>query len=197
MGLVAGRMWHREEVVIRPAVAADRDWIASALVERWGSTVMVTRGQQRDAAAFEALVAVEVVPEHGLERVGLLTYRVDREGLEVVTIDALRARSGIGTALLAFATQIAKDAGARRLWLITTNDNLSAICFYQRRGFRIIAVHRGAVDRARVLKASIPLVAENGIELHDELELELTLTSVSDAPISADGLPGDAPPSVR
>ena len=159
MGLVAGRMWHREEVVIRPAVAADRDWIASALVERWGSTVMVTRGQQRDAAAFEALVAVEVVPEHGLERVGLLTYRVDREGLEVVTIDALRARSGIGTALLAFATQIAKDAGARRLWLITTNDNLSAICFYQRRGFRIIAVHRGAVDRARVLKASIPLVA--------------------------------------
>ena len=188
MGLVAGRMWHREEVVIRPAVAADRDWIASALV---------TRGQQSDAAAFEALVAVEVVPEHGLERVGLLTYRVDREGLEVVTIDALRARSGIGTALLAFATQIAKDAGARRLWLITTNDNLSAICFYQRRGFRIIAVHRGAVDRARVLKASIPLVAENGIELHDELELELTLTSVSDAPISADGLPGDAPPSVR
>ena len=58
-------------------------------------------------------------------------------------------------------------------------------------------MHRGAVDRARVLKASIPLVAENGIELHDELELELTLTAVSDAPISADGLPGDAPPSVR
>ena len=183
--------------MIRPAVAADRDWIASALVERWGSTVMVTQGQQRDAAAFEALVAVEVVPGRGLERVGLLTYRVDREGLEVVTIDALRAHSGIGTALLAFATQIAKDAGAKRLWLITTNDNLSAICFYQRRGFRIIAVHRGAVDRARGLKPSIPLVAENGIELHDELELELTLSPVSSAPTSAVGLPGDAPPSVR
>jgi hypothetical protein len=125
----------------------------------------------------------------------LLTYRVDREGLEVVTIDALRIRAGIGAALLSRATQIARDTGTTRVWLITTNDNLRAIRFYERRGFRIIAVHRGAVDRARMLKPSIPLVAENGIELHDELELELVLAS--DIQVSADVQSGDAPPTVR
>ena len=68
-----------------------------------------------------------------------------------------------------------RDAGATRLWLTTTNDNLAAVGFYQRRGLRIVAVHRGAVDRARLLKPSIPVAGDNGIELHDELELELLL----------------------
>jgi hypothetical protein len=79
--------------------------------------------------------------------------------------------------------------------LITTNDNLHAIKFYEKQGFRIIAVHRGAVDRARVLKPSIPLVAENGIELHDELELELILAP--GLQVSADVQPGDASATVR
>ena len=70
--------------------------------------------------------------------------------------------------------------------LITTNDNLEALGFYERRGFRIVAVHRGAVDRARLLKSSIPVVAENGIELHDELELELELApAAGDRPDAA------------
>jgi ribosomal protein S18 acetylase RimI-like enzyme len=168
-------------MMIRPAAAADRDWVERTLVARWGSTVVVNQGRECDAAALEALIAVDTAGDADPERVGLLTYRVDREGLEVVTIDALRPRSGVGTALLARATEIALDAGARRIWLITTNDNLDAIRFYQRRGFRIVAVHRGAVDQARLLKESIPLVAHNGIELHDELELELELTLASDA----------------
>jgi len=183
--------------MIRPAVAADRDWIVRTLVERWGSTTIITRDRRCEAAALEALVAVDATSEQESERVGLLTYRVDREGLEVVTIDALRARSGIGAALLARATQVARDAGATRVWLITTNDNLRAIRFYERRGFRIIAVHRGAVDRARMLKPSIPLVAENGIELHDELELELILALGPDAQVSADAHCCDVPPTVR
>ena len=196
VGLVLRQLWHRGVMMVRPAVAADRDWIVGALVEQWGSTTIITRDRPCDAAALEAFVAVDSSLDRP-ERVGLLTYRVDREGLEVVTIDALRARSGIGAALLARATQVARDAGATRVWLITTNDNLRAIRFYERRGFRIIAVHRGAVDRARMLKPSIPLVAENGIELHDELELELILALGPDAQVSADAHCGDVPPTVR
>jgi GNAT superfamily N-acetyltransferase len=173
-------------MMVRPAVAADRDWIVGALVEQWGSTTIITRDRPCDAAALEAFVAVDSSLDRP-ERVGLLTYRVDREGLEV----------GIGAALLARATQVARDAGATRVWLITTNDNLRAIRFYERRGFRIIAVHRGAVDRARMLKPSIPLVAENGIELHDELELELILALGPDAQVSADAHCCDVPPTVR
>jgi len=31
----------------------------------------------------------------------------------------------------------------RRVFLITTNDNLHALDFYQRRGFELVAVHCG------------------------------------------------------
>jgi hypothetical protein len=57
--------------------------------------------------------------------------------------------------------------------LITTNDNLEALRFYQRRGMRLVAVHRGAVDAAREMKPSISEVGEYGIPLHDELERSL------------------------
>jgi RimJ/RimL family protein N-acetyltransferase len=63
----------------------------------------------------------------------------------------------------------------RRVWLITTNDNSDALKFYQKAGFRIVAVHRDAVALARRLKPEIPLVGENGIPIRDEIELELVL----------------------
>jgi hypothetical protein len=60
--------------------------------------------------------------------------------------------------------------------LITTNDNIDAIRFYQRRGMRLVAVHRDAVDDARRAKPSIPMIGEYGIPIHDELEFELQLS---------------------
>src|SRR5271157_2033952 len=121
------QVWHRGDMVIRPGDAADRDWIACKLAQRWGSTTIVTRGRPCDAASLPALIAVDTTCEHGPERVGLLTYRLDREGLEVVTIDALKTGAGIGTALLSSVVRTARNAKAGRVWLITTNDNLPAI----------------------------------------------------------------------
>jgi Acetyltransferase (GNAT) family len=68
-----------------------------------------------------------------------------------------------------------REAGCRRVWLITTNDNLRALRFYQRRGFRLVAVHPDALARSRELKPSIPEIGLDGIPLRDELELELLL----------------------
>jgi RimJ/RimL family protein N-acetyltransferase len=94
---------------------------------------------------------------------------------ELVSLDSLREGQGIGSALLAGVADEAGRRGCHRLWLITTNDNLDAIRFYQRRGMRLVAVHRGGVDEARRLKPSIPLMGEHGIPIHDELEFELVL----------------------
>ena len=174
---------------IRPAVAADREWIERTLVGRWGSTLVVGRGRLCDAAALAALVAIDTAGEAQPQRVGLLTYRIEAEALEVVTIDSLRPRSGVGGALFEQAIRVARESGARRLRLTATNDNLHALRFYERRGLRIVAVHRGAVDRARLLKPSIPLVAENGIELHDELELELELSVPPEIVLAARPVP--------
>jgi hypothetical protein len=47
---------------------------------------------------------------------------------------------------------------------------------YQRRGFRLVALRPGAVDRARAeLKPSIGDLAANGIPIRDEFDLELEL----------------------
>ncbi len=115
------------------------------------------------------------VAEEDGKPVGLLTYRIDNGECEVVTIDAFPEGAGAGTAMLEAVAAVAREAGCRRVWLITTNDNLRALRFYQRRGFHLVAVHRDALARSRELKPSIPEIGLDGIPLRDELELELTL----------------------
>jgi RimJ/RimL family protein N-acetyltransferase len=71
--------------------------------------------------------------------------------------------------------KVARDSDCRRVWLITTNDNLSAMGFYQRRGFQFVAIYRNAVDEARKIKPEIPILGGNKIPIHDEIELEIIL----------------------
>jgi GNAT superfamily N-acetyltransferase len=107
---------------------------------------------------------------------GVLTYVVDPGQCEVLTLHAGQQWRGVGTALLQLVEQVATEQGCRRLWLITTNDNVDALRFYQRRGFRLAALHRGAVDDCRArLKPEIPTVGDYGIPLRDELELDKQL----------------------
>jgi len=156
-------------VRVRPLGEADREWATGKLRELWGEGV-VSRGRLLDATVLPGFVA-----EGEGEPAGLLTYRIDGGDCEVVTINAFPTGAGVGTALMEAAAAAARDAGCRRVWLITTNDNLRALRFYQRRGFRLAALHRDALARSRELKPSIPEVGLDGIPLRDELELELTL----------------------
>jgi ribosomal protein S18 acetylase RimI-like enzyme len=156
-------------VIVRPFREGDREWVRETLRELWGETV-VSRGAVHNPTTLPGFVA-----EEGGERVGLLTYRVEGADCEVVTIDAFPEGAGAGTALLDAAARAARDAGCGRVWLITTNDNLRALRFYQRRGFRLVAVHPDALERSRELKPSIPDIGLDGIPLRDELELELRL----------------------
>jgi GNAT superfamily N-acetyltransferase len=130
----------------------------------------VAHGCVYDAAQLPALLA-----ERSGRMVGLLTYTIEDDALEVVSVDAIVQHTGVGSALLSAATGLARRAGARRLWLITTNDNLDALRFYQRRGMRISAVAPGAVDASRAIKPSIPPIGRYGIPLRDEITLELQL----------------------
>lgn len=159
--------------MVRAAVDNDLSWMQELLTNSYGAVHVITGENGRDADRLPALIA-----EDGAgERMGLLTYEVATTGLEIVTIDAVLPHRGIGTALLDAARAVAADAGCTRLWLITTNDNLDALRFYQRRGLRVRAVHPGAVQRARLRKPQIAGTGAFGIPLHDELELELPLTA--------------------
>ncbi len=157
-------------VLVRPLAEADRAWAKYLIAGRWGSTQMVTRGTLHDLTRLPGLVAWRAG-----ERAGLLTYHLAGDSCEIVSLDSLVEGAGVGSALIAAAQEAARAAGCRRLWLVTTNDNLPALRFYQKRGFRLVAVYRGAVDEARRLKPEIPAVGLEGIPLRDELELELVL----------------------
>jgi len=107
--------------------------------------------------------------------IGLVTYRIDGDECEITTLNSPVEGVGIGSALVAAVKGAAVSAKCKRLWLITTNDNLSALRFYQKRGFLLVAVHRDALQESRRPKPEIPLVGRDGIPLRDEIELEMLL----------------------
>ncbi|MEU4288838.1 GNAT family N-acetyltransferase [Kribbella sp. NPDC026596] len=154
---------------VRAVTDTDRDAVVELLTAATGTTA-VAHGTVYEPATLPGLVA-----EEDGRLVGLLTYTIANDEFEVVTIDAPVRHLGVGSALMSAAVDLARQAGATRLWLITTNDNLDAVRFYQRRGLRIVGVSPGAVDESRKLKPSIPLTGAYGIPLRDELTLELRL----------------------
>lgn len=159
-----------QSVQIRPIGPADRDAVQAILSGSWGETGVAAHGVLYDAADLPGYVATV-----GPEIAGLVTYHVDDDGWEVVSLDATVAGHGIGTALLRAVEEAARAAGVPRLWLITTNENVNALRFYQRRGFDLVTVHRDAVTKSRAgLKPSIPIEVD-GIPVRHELELERVL----------------------
>lgn len=155
---------------VRPLGPEDEEWVADFVDRRWGSPYVVAHGKLFYPHTLPGFAA-----ELEGEPVGVITYHVDGDDWEIVTIDSVEEGQGTGSDLLYTLRQAAKKAGARRLWLITTNDNLSALRFYQKRGFALVAVYPNALERSRQLKPNIPLVGEDGIPLRDEIELEMLL----------------------
>jgi ribosomal protein S18 acetylase RimI-like enzyme len=155
-------------LVLRPTRAGDRGWIADAIRSEWGSLRVVSRGRMtEDASALAGLVA-----ERGERAVGYAMLRLDGDAGEVVVLHSLEPRSGVGRALLDGARAEAGRAGCSRLWLITTNDNVEAIAFYQRCGWDWVEFHRDALTASRRLKPEIPEVGAHGIPLRHELVFE-------------------------
>ena len=101
---------------------------------------------------------------------------MDGDQFEVLSLHCRVENAGAGSALLQAAGELAAERGCRRLWLVTTNDNLHALGFYQRRGLRLCALHAGSLDRDRALKPELPEInPDNRIPMRDLLELELPL----------------------
>jgi DNA-3-methyladenine glycosylase I len=150
--------------------------VAQFLDEHWKSTKIVSRGQSYYGHLLPGFVASIPDDETGAEEpIGLLLYRQEDSECEVMTLDSIQRKSGVGTALLEAMKQYALENGIRRLWLITTNDNLDALRFYQKRGWHLVTIHRDALNESRRLKPQIPIIGLDGIPLRDEIELELTL----------------------
>ncbi len=148
----------------------DRDWIIQVLREWWAGPTIVTRGKVHEADKLPGFVAAD----EGI-KAGLITYEIVGKECEIVSMNSLAEGKGVGSALIDAVRKVAAKAGCKRLWLITSNDNTKALRFYQKRGFHLVAVHRGAIDRLRRLKPEIPLTGNDGIPIRDEIEMEMVL----------------------
>ena len=71
----------------------------------------------------------------------------------------------------------AKRKNLNSVIVITTNDNLRALQFYQKRGFVLNKIYFDSMKEARKLKPAIPLKNDNGILIRDEIELKFFTSS--------------------
>lgn len=155
---------------VRPVDEQDRAWMSWLLGEHWGDARVVSCGRVHQADLLPGFVALR-----DGERVGLVTYWVEQDGCEIVSLNSLVEGIGVGWALIQAVRECAVSAGCQRLWLVTSNDNTPALRYYQKRGFSLVAVHRNALEQSRRLKPQIPALGLDGIPLRDEIELEMGL----------------------
>ncbi|MFH1971352.1 MAG: GNAT family N-acetyltransferase [Patescibacteria group bacterium] len=147
--------------------------ISKFLLEHWSSESIASKGKITDASKISRVI---VRNEKG-KIIGLATFLINEKdkSCELVSIDALIERKGIGSGLIKSVEKAAKENGCSKVWLVTTNDNYEAAIFYIKNGYRLIEIHKDALDISRKLKPQIPTKGKYGIPMQDEWEFEKSL----------------------
>jgi ribosomal protein S18 acetylase RimI-like enzyme len=156
-------------VLVRDALPAERDKALQLFRRSLGSDQLVAYGQSVPLDQAELLVA-----EAEREVAGALAWRRIDGALHILALatDPMWQRSGMGGHLLAEAELLARRHAHPRVVATVTNDNVPALYFYQRRGYRLSGFLRGSLagrtpDRRTVGFGGIPIL--------DEIELEKAL----------------------
>jgi ribosomal protein S18 acetylase RimI-like enzyme len=148
----------------------NRQQVNDFICSHWFSSVMVVRGKLVDMTTVDGFVLYD-----NEAIIGLVTYKIDDNECEIMSLDSLREKQGIGTALVNKVIETAAKEKCRKVKLITTNDNINALRFYQKRGFDMVCLYRNALDAARKIKPSIPTLGDFDIPLKHEIEFEMDL----------------------
>jgi GNAT superfamily N-acetyltransferase len=156
-------------VLVREATDADRAAARELFDRDFGRTRIVAFGEVMHIDDLPALVAVM----HA-EPSGALAYRLFGDALHIVALatDPMWQRSGVGGHLVAEAELLARRLALTRLVVATTNDNLPALYFYQRRGYRLTQLIPSSV----VVHTHQEQPGFAGIPVRDEIQLEKRLS---------------------
>jgi GNAT superfamily N-acetyltransferase len=124
---------------------------------------------------------------------GLITWHIEGDWAEIVTVDAFQQGRHIGGRLIDGAEAELRRRGVARAMIVTTNDNLRALGFYVRHGYRLVKIALDDMDRVRSLKPHVPQQGQEGIPLRDMLELEKDLAAAP-TPVGRSRLPREVRP---
>jgi N-acetylglutamate synthase-like GNAT family acetyltransferase len=160
-----------QEFTIVPVTKKDADWVKELYARTWSGDICVSRGKVQKVDDFTG----GFVAKTGGQNTGFVTYTITGPEVEITGIVSLKEQCGIGSALVKAVIELAKKQKLKKVCLVTTNDNLNGIGFWQKRGFKLVKVYPGSMEFVRKVKPAVPLIGENGIPLSDELELEMIL----------------------
>ena len=144
--------------------------IHKEFVAGFRNPIVVSRGKLHHIHTLPGYIAMK----DGAVK-GLVTYRIENNECEIVSLDSKEENQGVGTSFIHLVMNDSREAGCKRIWLVTTNENIKAIRFYQKRGFDMKCIYRNAVEEARKFKPEIPLYSEEGIPVRHEIEFEMIL----------------------
>jgi ribosomal protein S18 acetylase RimI-like enzyme len=152
-------------VLVREATDSDRAAARELFAQDFGRTHIVAFGEVMDIDQMPALVAILYTDPSGA-----LAYRLLGDALHIVALatDPMWQRSGVGGHLVAEAELLARRLDLKRLIVSTTNDNLPALYFYQRRGYRLTDL----VPNSIIAQTGQEVAGFAGIPVRDEVRLE-------------------------
>jgi len=153
---------------IRETNSNDHLQLNRTIEKNWGSAIIVSCGKSHISYKLPGFIAFR-----GNRILGYICYSIENEQCEIVLLESLQKRNGIGQSLIEYVRSTAEKQKCKRLWLVTTNDNTYSLRFYQKIGFHIVAVYRNAIVEKRKLRPDIHLVGYDGIPCRDEIELEM------------------------
>jgi L-amino acid N-acyltransferase YncA len=149
----------------------DKDTIRRLLQQsRWGENLLMG-GRIYTVADFSAYVAEDAAGTI----VAFCTFAQRGTTAFMLSLDNPGGPKGTGKLLLEHLIAESRKAGARTLRALTTNDNLPALGYYQKNGFRIVAFFPGAIDIYRIVAPTLPEIGFDGIPIHDSIELEMDI----------------------
>ena len=158
------------EYNIEEITEKNRQRVNDILINEWEATDIIIRGNVIDGTKLDGFLAVK-----DNEIIGLITYMIEKNECEIVSLNSFEENKGIATRLINVVKEIAIKKNCTRLKLITTNDNIRGIEFYQKRGFVFANIYINAIENSRKLKPEIPMYADNGLPIGDEIEFEMRL----------------------
>jgi GNAT superfamily N-acetyltransferase len=157
-------------IKIRSAISSDNAWLEELMVKEWGGLPLVIRGKKYYPTQLDGIIAEN---ESGIA--GFLFYEMREKDCEIIVFEVFDKFKGTGTILLDKLKDIAKHKKCSRIYLMTTNDNLDALRFYQKRNFHICGVHIDSVKISRKIKPTIGMIGDFDIPVRDEIDLELII----------------------
>jgi len=160
-------------VLVREATPEEREAALGLFKRHFGHAPLVAFGETVALDGAETLVA-EAENEIG----AALAWRPFAGAFHILALatEPMWQRAGLGGHLVAEAELLARRREHNRVVVTLANDNIPALYFYQRRGYRITAV---VPDSFATPRSAPTPVGFAGISILDEIQLVKHLQSAS------------------